>query len=315
MNKLNILVTGANGFIGKELVLKLRSLGFEVRCAFRNKKGADTESTNSVYIGDISDKTDWGMALNGIDVVIHLAGFAHIKTAAKQDRFDALRKVNVHGSRRLAQMAAAMGVKRFIFLSSIKVNGEKGVRPFTEKDPSNPQDAYAISKWEAENAVFGIAKNTGMEVVILRTPLVYGQNVKANFKDLIKIAFSGMPLPLKGINNKRSFIYVGNLVDAISVCVFHPAAANEVFLLSDCQDISTPALIKLIAAAGNKKARLFFMHPCILRFLAKTFGKAESWDKLTSSLLIDSAKFRNLLHWSPPFTLEEGIKQTLFRSI
>ena len=174
-----------------------------------------------------------------------------------------------------------------------------------------PQDAYGISKREAEDLLVHIASETGLQTVILRLPLVYGSGVKANFENLIKIVVFGLPLPFKGINNRRSFLYLGNLVDAIITCMNHPLAAGETFLLSDGQDISTPDLIKMIACAMNRKAVLFFLHPNILTTLCKIVGKSEELEKLTGSLLVDSSKIRNLLGWKPPFSLEEGIKRTV----
>jgi len=208
-------------------------------------------------------------------------------------------------------MAAKAGVKRFIFISSVKVNGEGSQVSYTENDTPAPQDAYGVSKREAEDLLVRIAVETGLQVVILRCPLVYGPGVKANFKNLIKLANSGLPLPFKGINNRRSFLYIGNLVDAINTCITHPLAVGETFLVSDGQDVSTPDLIKMIVSAMNKKAVLFSLHPNILKVLCKIAGKSEELEKLTGSLLVDSSKIRNLLGWRPPFTLEEGIRETV----
>ena len=193
-------------------------------------------------------------------------------------------------------MAVKAGVKRFIFASSVKVNGK---------------DAYGISKMEAEQVLASVADETGLQIVILRLPLVYGPGVKANFKSLIKLAGCGLPLPFKGINNRRSFLYVGNLVDVIVTCIQHPKAAGETFLLSDGQDVSTPDLIKMIARAMNKKAILFSLHPGILKALCRVAGKAEELEKLTGTLLVDSSKIRNLLGWKPPWTLEEGLGEAV----
>ncbi|MBU1366771.1 MAG: NAD-dependent epimerase/dehydratase family protein, partial [Candidatus Omnitrophica bacterium] len=179
------------------------------------------------------------------------------------------------------------------------------------KDIPAPQDAYGISKREAEDSLACIAAETGLQTVILRLPLVYGAGVKANFKNLIKIAGAGLPLPFKGINNRRSFLYIGNLVDAIFTCIAHPQAAGETFLVSDGQDVSTPDLIKMIASAMNKKAVLFSLPHGILKALCKIAGKGEEVEKLTGSLLVDSSKIRNLLGWNPPFTMEEGVKETV----
>jgi nucleoside-diphosphate-sugar epimerase len=202
-------------------------------------------------------------------------------------------------------------VKRFIFASTVKVNGEGDVFPYTEKDIPKPQDAYAISKREAEEALGRIAAETSLETVILRFPLVYGPGVKANFKNLIKIAVSGLPLPLKDISNRRSFVYLGNAVDAIKTCAVHPSAAGEIFMVSDGQDVSTPELIKMIALSLNKKPLMFSMPLGILKVFCRLLGKEEDMEKLTRSLIVDSKKIRDLLGWKPPFTLEEGIKGTV----
>ncbi|MFH1655197.1 MAG: NAD-dependent epimerase/dehydratase family protein, partial [Candidatus Omnitrophota bacterium] len=215
------------------------------------------------------------------------------------------------GTQRLAQMAVKAGVKRFIFISSVKVNGEGKTEPYRENDAADPQDAYGISKREAEDLLTDIAKKTGLEVVILRLPLVYGPGVKANFKNLIKISASGFPLPFKGIRNLRSFLYLGNLVDAVMICIQHPKAVGETFLVSDGQDVSTTDLIKMIASAMNKKAILFSLHPGVLKAVCRIAGKAQVLEKLTGSLLVDSSKIRNLLGWNPPFTLEQGIGETV----
>jgi nucleoside-diphosphate-sugar epimerase len=246
-----------------------------------------------------------------VDTVIHLAARVHVVAADAAESLDAFRKVNVFGTERLARVAAKVGIRRFVFVSSVKVNGEGATRPYTEDDLPAPEDAYGISKREAEDSLAGIAAETGLQTVILRLPLVYGPGVKANFKNLINISGSGLPLPFKNINNRRSFIYVGNLVDAIITCVNHPLAAGETFMVSDGQDVSTPDLIKMIAFVMNKKPVLFSLHPSILRLICKIVGKGEELKKLTGTLLVDSSKIRNLLSWKPPFTLEEGIKETV----
>ena len=270
-------------------------------------------------MGDINELTDWQQALAGVDTVVHLAGRAHVMdsrwslpcawipafagmtrvagmTRGGNDELLTFRKVNVYGTERLARMAVKAGVKRFIFISSVKAEGN---------------DAYGVSKREAEDSLACIAKETGLEIVILRLPLVYGPGVKANFRNLIKLASSGLPLPFKGINNRRSFIYLGNLVDAILTCISHPLAAGETFMVSDGQDVSTPDLIKMIAGAMNKKAVLFSLHPVILKALCRIVGKSAELEKLTGSLLVDSSKIRDLLGWKAPWTLEEGIRETV----
>ncbi len=306
-----VLVTGANGFIGRNLCTFLKEKGYCVRAAVRNNVCNVSGVDENIQVGDINESTDWQQALAGVDTVIHLAARVHIMNDSVTNLVEEFRKVNVLGTERLARMAVKAGVERFIFISSIKVNGECSQAPYTEKDIPAPQDAYGISKREAEDLLTRIAVETGLQTVILRLPLIYGPGVKANFKNLIKIAGAGLPLPLKGINNRRSFLYLGNLVDAISVCITHSLAVGETFLVSDCADVSTPDLIKMIACEMNKKVVLFSFHSGILKALCKIVGKAEELEKLTGSLLVDSSKIRNLLGWKPPFTINEGIKETV----
>ncbi len=306
-----ILVTGANGFIGRNLCAFLKEKGYFVRGAVRDNECGVSGVDEYIQVGDINESTDWQQALAGVDTIIHLAARVHIMNDPEADPVEAFRKVNVLGTERLARMAAKAGVKRFIFISSVKVNGEGFQVPYTEKDAPAPQDAYGISKMEAEQVLASVAADTGLKTVVLRLPLVYGPGVKANFKNLIKIASSGLPLPFKGINNRRSFLYLGNLVDVIITCITHPLAVGETFMVSDGQDVSTPDLIKMIACAIKKKAVLFYLHPGILKALCKIVGKDEELEKLTGSLLVDSSKIKNLLGWRPSFTLEEGIRETV----
>ncbi len=308
--KRKILVTGATGFIGRKLCLSLKEKGYIIRAAVRGKVRDVSGSEEYVEVGDIDELTDWQQALTGVDTVIHLAARAHILNDLAASPSDIFRKINALGTERLAKMAAEAGVRRFIFISSVKVNGEGSVLAYTEKDIPAPQDAYGSSKQEAEGLLASLAAQTKLEVIILRLPLVYGPGVKANFKNLIKIIGSGIPLPFKRINNRRSFIYLGNLVDAIIICITHPLAAGQTFMLSDGRDVSTSDLIKMIASAMHKRVVLFFLHPDILRVLGKILVRAEEMEKLTGSLFVDSGKIRKLLDWKPPFTMEEGIRET-----
>ena len=308
---IKILVTGANGFIGRNLCASLREKGYSVRAAVRNNVRDVSGVDEYIQVGNIDELTDWQQALAGVDTVIHLAGRVHVMNDKVVDPVEAFRKVNVLGTERLARMAAKAGVKRFIFISSVKVNGEGSQVAYTEKDIPAPQDAYGISKMEAEQILACVAAETGLQTVILRLPLVYGSGVKANFRNLIKIVASGFPLPFKAINNRRSFLYLGNLVDVIITCISHPLAAGETFLVSDGQDVSTLDLIKMIACAMDKKAVLFSLYPSILKALCKIVGKTEELEKLTGTLLVDRSKIRNLLGWKPSFTLEEGIRETV----
>ncbi|MEW6088382.1 MAG: NAD-dependent epimerase/dehydratase family protein [bacterium] len=294
--KRKILVTGANGFIGCSLCTFLKEKGCFVRGAVRNNAHNVSEADEYIQVGDISELTDWSNALCDVDFVVHLAGRAHVMREQESDPDYVYHRINAMGTKRLAEQAVKSGIKRFIFISSIKANG---------KDP------YGASKQEAENSLVCIAAETGLQVVILRLPLVYGPGVKANFRNLIKLVNSGVPLPFKNVTNRRSLIYLGNLLDAIITCVNHPLAAGEIFMLSDGQDISTPDLIKMIAFALGKRPLLFPLSTGILMTLCKIAGKGEEVGKLVGSLTVDSSKIRNLLSWKPPFTLEEGIKETI----
>jgi len=305
------LITGANGFIGSALCQRMAEDGRRVRSVVRSLEDSQglSHGIEIVRIGEISRKTDWQVVLSGVDTVVHLAAAAHITKNSHEVDF---RSINVEVTKSLALSAVKAKVRRFIFISSIGVNGESnsGIS-FCEKDTVNPHTAYAISKWEAEQVLHQVSKNTGLEIVILRPPLVYGPGAPGNFARLVRLIKTGMLLPFGGIRNLRSFIYLGNLVDAISSCITHPLAAGETFLVSDGEDISTPDLIKVIACTMGKKANLFSVHPGILKALCKIAGKGEELEKLTESLLIDSSKIRKLLDWKPPFTFEKGMKYTI----
>jgi len=306
---LKILVTGANGFVGQVLVNALEKHDITYWGAVRriNKNF----NTNFIEVGDIDDKTNWRGALKDVDVVIHLAARVHVMNEQSANPLVAFNNVNVEGMQNLALQAAKENVKRFVFVSSIKVNGEYTEQlSFTESDLPNPQGPYAVSKWEAEKALRKIEKETGMQVVILRPPLIYGAGVKANFAALLKLVDKRFPLPLANINNKRSLIYVNNFVDAIITCATHPNAAGQAYLVSDGEDVSMPQLIKKIAVALNKPNYLFSFPISFMRFFAKFVGKTASVDRLTESLIIDSSKIRQELGWKPPFTMAEGLKVT-----
>jgi UDP-glucose 4-epimerase len=260
-------------------------------------------------VGDISRFTRWTDALDGIDTVIHLAARVHMMHDASADPLAEFRKVNAEGTLNLARQAADAGVRRFIFLSSVKVNGERGF--FRESDVENPQDAYAVSKYEAEQGLRRIAAETGMAVTIIRPPLVYGPGVKANFQALVRAVRRGIPLPLASIDNRRSLVAIDNLVDLIVTCIDSPAAANETFLVSDGEDLSTPQLVRRIAAALDRPPRLVPMPPVVLAAVARVLGRGEAADRLISSLQVDIAKARELLGWRPPFTVDEGLARAV----
>ena len=306
---MKILLTGGSGFIGRQLADELSQSKTPFQIASRATK-LDVPNHTSVSVGDIDGLTQWNSALVGISHVVHLAARVHITTETSSDAFAAFRAINTAGTLNLARQAAALGVRRFIFISSIKVNGEGRNTPYLESDLPAPQDAYAFSKCEAEQGLWAISAETGMEVVVLRIPLVYGPGVGANFFQLLKIIYQGWPLPLGGINNRRSLLYVGNLIDAILCALQHPRAANQLFLLSDGQDSSTTQLVIWLAQALGKQTPMFSVSERLLRSVAGFLSKSTAVDRLVGSLYLDSTKIQRELGWSPPFTLQEGLQDT-----
>jgi UDP-glucose 4-epimerase len=310
---MNILITGANGFVGRTLCTELLRCGHSVRGALRqsNSGPALTEGVETVVVGTINATTDWKTALVDCGVVVHLAARVHVMNDKANDPLAEFREVNTEGALNLARQAAQAGLKRFIFISTIKVNGEGRDTPYRETDAPAPEDAYAISKWEAEQGLRQIALETGLEVVILRPPLVYGPGVKANFQRLIHIVEKGWPLPLGAIRNRRSLLYLGNFVDAIRLCVEHPAAAGQTFLLDDGQAVSTPELIRAVARALGRTARLLAVPVWMLEAAGTLLGKRAAMARLTGSLFVDGSAIRSRLGWAPPFTLEQGLASTV----
>ena len=265
----------------------------------------------SFLVGDIGPQTDWTDPLAGCSDVVHLAAHVHVMAGSARDMASDFHRVNVEGSENLARQAARAGVRRFVFLSSVKVNGEDSLqRPFVESDPVMPTDAYAASKAEAEKRLRIVASETGMHVVILRPPLVYGPGVKANFLSLLRAVDSGVPLPLSSISNLRSLVYVGNVVDALGTCLVHPAAVNRTFFVSDDQDVSTPQLLEEIATALGKRARLFPLPPVLLRSIGALTGRSEQVARLTGSLQVDVSSIKTTLDWRPSFSLQQGLAKT-----
>lgn len=263
-------------------------------------------------MGEIGPTTDWEGALGGVDTVMHLAGLAHVPSKLQRDNRNSYREVNALGAARVARQAAANGVRRFVYLSTAKVCGDSTQnRPFDETDISYSQDPYTASKREAEKLLRNVAMETGLEIVILRPPLVYGPGVKANFLRLMEWVWRGVPLPLGKVNNRRSLIYVGNLVDAIIACIEHPAAVGKTFLVSDNDDVSTSELVRRMARALGRPARLFRFPPELLRAGARLTGKQEEADRLLGSLVVDSSKIRHELGWKPPYTMEQGLAKTV----
>jgi nucleoside-diphosphate-sugar epimerase len=272
--------------------------------------GSDAPA-GAVAIGEIGPETDWHTALEGVDTVLHLAARAHVMRDTAANPLSEYRRVNAEGTRRLALAAAAAGVRRFVYLSSAKVNGEATDRPFRESDTPNPTDAYGISKWEAEQALVQIAEEKRMEWVILRTPLLYGPGVRANFLSLMRAVDRRVALPLGAVHNRRSMLYLGNLVDAIRVCLSHPDAANQLFMVTDGEDVSTPELVRGLAAALKVRPKLISLPLPLLRLAGQLTGRTASVDRLTSSLQLDSSLIRSKLRWAPPFTLEAALSETV----
>jgi len=308
----NVLITGANGFIGRALCKRLLVDGYQVRGAVRDGRQMTFQPSGveRVQIGNIGPKTDWYKVLAGVDGIVHLAARVHVINGCSEDSLAAYRYVNTAGTERLAQTASASGVKRFVYLSTVKVNGEGKAGPYAEKDDPEPIDPYGISKWEAEQILYEISDQTGMEMVVLRPPLVYGPWVKANFLHLLKILDRSIPLPLASINNRRSLIFLGNLLSAIVTCINHPRAAGQTFLVSDGEDVSTPELIRHINSALGRPARLFPFPPVMLKMAGIITGKSVAMDRLLRSLTIDCSKIRRELDWQAPFSMEQGLRET-----
>lgn len=308
---MRFLITGANGFVGQSLCAELLQRRHSVRGVVRSSAQL-IAGVEIARVGDIDAKTDWLEALRGIDVVIHLAARVHVMKDAVADPLAEFLKVNLYGTENLAQQAAQAGVKRLVYVSSIKVNGEgtHGQHRYTEQDVPAPQDPYGVSKWRAEQALQDIAQETGLEVVVVRPPLVYGAGVKGNFSSLLAAIDKGRPLPLAGACNVRSLLYVGNLIDALICCATHPDATGKTYLLCDGEDVSTASLVKNIAAALECRDRSFYLPPVLLRVVAAMLGRSAQVDRLFGSLSVSNAKIRKELNWLPPYTLAQGLHAT-----
>jgi len=306
----NFLITGASGFVGRSLCAELLRQGYAIRAAVRSED-ARIDNVEQAIVGSIGGGTDWTDALRGVDVVVHLAARVHIMRETAGDPLAEFLEVNLHGTENLARQAARAGVKRLVYISSIKVNGEstKG-QPFSESDVPDPQGPYAVSKWQAEQALHRVAQEAGLEVVIVRPPLVYGPGVKGNFIRLLAAVDKGIPLPLASVRNKRSLIYLGNLVDALIICASHPAAAGRTYLVSDGEDIPTPELIRRLGRAMGHPAGLFPLPPGLLKLGGRLLGKAGQVERLLGSLRVDSEKIRRELDWRPPYSMQQGLQAT-----
>lgn len=303
---MKILITGASGFIGRALCSYLSSFDYSVFPMVRAASGMAGE----IVVGNICAPSAMAV-LNGCDVVVHLAARVHVMDSGGASQSALYRAINTDATLRLASQAARAGVKRFVFVSTIKVNGEGRNAAYRENDVPMPQDPYAISKWEAEQGLWQIAQETGMEVVVLRPPLVYGPGVKANFRRLIEAVARGWPLPLGALANRRSVLYLGNFVDAIRVCAEHPAAAGRTFLIDDGDPVSTPQLVRAVARALGRPARLLSVPVGVLELCGVFMGKGDAVRRLTGSLWVDSSYIRARLGWNPPHSTEAGLASTV----
>jgi nucleoside-diphosphate-sugar epimerase len=308
-----IVVTGANGFVGSDLVRYLLLAGFEVRACARKKIDLFNNASLQFYFYKIGGDAKFQSVLQGAQAVVHAAARVHAHKDAALDPLAEFRKVNVEGTLRLARGAAAAGVKRFIFLSSIGVNGitTEVDEPFTEMQHSSPHNAYALSKYEAEQGLKKIAAETGLEVVIIRPPLVHGCNAPGNFGALMRAVQRGWPLPLGAVHNQRSLVALDNLVDFIVTCIIHPQAANQTFLVSDGQDLSTTELVRGMAQAAGVPARLLPVPVWALHAGASLLGKGDAVQRLCGNLQVDISKARSLLGWVPPLSVEEGLRRAM----
>ena len=308
-----ILVTGACGFIGRFVSERLLADGWLVRGSVRVAADAGrlVPGVHPVPTGPIGPHTDWSAALSGVDCIVHLAARVHVMRDETADPLSEFRTVNADGTETLARQAARAGVRRFVFLSTIGVHGDSSEsRSFTETDAPAPYNPYSVSKLEAEQRLGLACSESGLEAVILRPPLVYGPGNPGNFLSLLRLVSLGLPLPLALVKNRRSFIYVGNLVDAIARCAIDPRCAGELYLVSDARDVSTGELIRLTAKALGVPVRLLAFPMLPVRLLARIAGKEATLQRLTGSLTVDTEKIRSGLGWEPPFSLEQGLKAT-----
>lgn len=308
-----MLLTGASGFVGKAVLKTAQQRGFKIRPVYRSMSSAK-EHPDPVLVSDLNNATDWSQALQGIEVVIHAAARAHIMREKAIEPLAEYRRVNVYGTLNLARQAAAAGIRRFIFISSIKVNGEVTTsgRLFTADDIPGPEDAYGLSKAEAEAQLKELAELTGMEVTIIRPPLIYGPGVKGNLASLISWLRRNLPLPLGDVaHNRRSLVGLDNLVDLILTCVSHANAANQTFLVSDGEDLSTTELLRKVAKALGQRAYLLRVPPWLISFMAGLVGKKVISQRLLGSLQVDINKTSELLNWKPSVSVDEGLRRTV----
>ncbi len=307
----SVLVTGASGCVGSAVLARLLCDGHVVRAAMHRARSASEDRAVVEHTFDLALDSDWGAALEGVTSIVHCAARVHVVRESAMDPLAEFRRVNVTGTLNLAQQAVAAGIRRFIFISSIGVNGaETCGKAFTTDDIPAPQSPYAVSKHEAEQGLWKIARDTGLEVVVVRPPLVYGPRVKGNFLRLLRLSASGLPLPLGSVSGLRSLVSVWNLCDLIARCLHHPAAAGGTFLASDDNDITVPNLVHTLAASMGRPCRLFPAPPALVRVGAMALGKGMTFDKLTASLQVDISETKRILDWEPPLPLAEGLART-----
>lgn len=308
---MKVLVTGASGFVGQALCRGFAQAGLGVRAACRRPQ-AFPAGTELALIDGLEPQSDWSAAVSGVDAVVHLAARVHVMRDDAADPLGECRRINVYGTECLARTAASAGVRRFVFVSSIKAMGERTHpgQAFSEDEPARPVDPYGLSKWEAEQALRAVADDTGIELVIVRPPLVYGPGVRANFLGLMQLAARGLPLPLGDLDNRRSLVYLHNLCDALRHCTVDPRAAGELFLVADDEALSTTELVRALALALGTQPRLLPVPPAALRLAARLTGQSAVMARLSESLVVDTTRIRKHLDWVPPFSVREGFAAT-----
>jgi nucleoside-diphosphate-sugar epimerase len=307
-----VLVTGASGFVGNAVVAQLELLSsYSVRSAVRRADALARQKNTSVVVCDLAPSADWTPALTGVNIVVHTAARVHSMAEQANDCLDDFRQINVEGTLNFARQAARAGVQRFIFISSVKVMGETSTldHPFCEEDQYAPQSAYAISKMEAEQGLRAISSGSAMELVIIRSPMVYGRGVRANFMALVHAVERGIPLPFGIVHNRRSLIALDNLVNFVLLCLEHSRAANQTFMVSDAEDLSTPELVRRVGATMNKSARLLPVPVSLLHFGAILLRKRDIYQRLCENLQVDISKAQRLLGWSPVVSVDEGLRR------